>query len=350
MWPYWLMFLLPAAAAMKGSALAASHGRSRNWSPGWIAVVVVLAVAIGYRHEVGGDWGSYLRQFYEEGELVTDPGYRLLNTFVYDLGGDIYDVNLVCGLIFSFCLAWFCRDLPRPWLALAVAIPYLVIVVGMGYTRQAVALGFAMLGMSLLQRGATVWFVFWILIGATFHKTAVLLVPIAALTRSKNRYWTIVWVALIGALSYQVLLRDQAQELYAAYVEAEYQSEGALVRALMNALPGAILLLWRKRFQLGPQSALWTWMAAISIALPFVLVTSSASTAVDRMALYMLPLQLVVFSRLPDALGRGVALRRQQWVFCILAYYLAVQFTWLNFATHAEYWLPYQFYPLESLR
>ena len=39
-------------------------------------------------------------------------------------------------------------------------------------------------------------------------------------------------------------------------------------------------------------------------------------------------------------------LRRGRLVLGIVGYYAAVQFVWLNFATHAQYWVPYQFMPL----
>ena len=39
-------------------------------------------------------------------------------------------------------------------------------------------------------------------------------------------------------------------------------------------------------------------------------------------------------------MGRGRGLRN--WVMAVVAYYTAVLFVWLNFATHSQYWLPYQ--------
>ena len=94
----------------------------------------------------------------------------------------------MAGGIFAIGLVFFCRNLPRPWLALAVAVPYLVIVVAMGYTRQGVALGLAMLGLVALGKKGTGWFVFWVMLAATFHKTAVLLLPLAALAAAHNRF------------------------------------------------------------------------------------------------------------------------------------------------------------------
>ena len=279
---------------------------------------------------------------------LTDPGYPLLNWVSAEMGWGVFGVNLIGGAIFAIGLAIFCRNLPRPWLALAVAVPYLLIVVAMGYSRQGIALGLAMLGLVALGRQSVLWYVFWVVLGATFHKSAVLLLPIAALAASRNRYLTAVWVGVVVLGAYSVLLEQEVESLYQNYVAANYQSQGAFIRLAMNALPAAILLIWRRRFPFTKaQGQIWLWFAIISLALFLLLLVSPSSTAVDRVALYMLPLQLVVFSYLPDVLGRSRQNRKELQV-AVLAYYAAVQFVWLNYATHAHAWLPYRFYPLET--
>ena len=66
-----------------------------------------------------------------------------------------------------------------------------------------------------------------------------------------------------------------------------------------------------------------------------------SSTVLDRMGLYLLPLQLVVFTQLPDVVGaRDRA--NTSWVMAALAYYALVHFTWLNFASNRIYWVPYR--------
>jgi hypothetical protein len=358
MWPYWLMFLLPALAALtsrRHRPHAATGLRSLKLHEAWLAAVLVLAVLIGFRFEVGGDWSNYVGYVYDarytpiatilEGR---DPGYYLLNWISAQMGWDIYGVNLICGAIFSIGLAVFCRSLPRPWLALAVAVPYMVIVVAMGYSRQGVALGLAMLGLVALGRRETLWFVFWVVLGATFHKSAVILLPIAALAATRNRYWTALWVGVIAFGAYILLLEQAVESLVTNYLEAEYQSQGAMIRLLMNAVPAAILLLWQRRFEFSETEAvLWRWFAIISLALLVLFLVSPSSTAVDRVALYMLPLQLVVFAHLPDVFGRR-GRRNDELVLAVLFYYAAVQFVWLNYASHAISWLPYRFYPLEA--
>ena len=345
MLPFWLMFLVPVWAVMVPKRLPPKHALAAWW-----AVGAVFALMIGLRHQVGGDWGSYLNYFRRSadmslGEVIAlgDPGYHFINWLVAQLGGNIYWVNLFCGIIVMTGTVVFCRKQPWPWLALAAAVPYMLIVVGMGYSRQAVALGFALLGLAALGNGRVRAFVMWIAIGATFHKSAVLLLPIAALATSRNRFLSIGLVGVTTGLLYYLLLADASEALWTNYVEAQYQSEGGLIRVLMNVLPAALLIVFRKRLAPDPhERKLWLWIAVFALAcLPLV---GMASTAVDRVALYLIPIQLFVFSRLPR-LASTVKVRTLL-VLAVVGYYTAVLFVWLNFATHAQYWLPYRFMPL----
>lgn len=356
MWPYWMMFLIPAVAAV-GIRRRPLRRPSGKWNLAWVATAISITLLVGYRYEVGGDWGQYLRLVdFISGETLlsalglSDPGYMLVAWLSAWAGWDVYGVNLFCGAVFAVGLVSFCLRLPRPWLALAVSVPYLIIVVAMGYSRQGVALGFVLLGLVALQDKSAFKFAVWVIIGATFHKSAALVLPLAALASRRNRYWTTAWIAVAAAIAYEVLLRDSVDSLYENYVEAEYQSEGALVRLLMNALPATILLFGFRRLRLPPeQVSLWRWFAILSWALLIILFTTSASTAVDRVALYMLPLQLVVFAYLPDLMGsRGRP--KETVVSVVLLYYGAVLFVWLNFAVHARFWVPYRFLPAELLQ
>lgn len=357
MWPYWLFFLVPALSALSEPA------RQRGSRPGvpvmripgaWWATMLALTLVVGWRHQVGGDWGNYLRNYYSAMYAShtpewwwNDPGYRLLEWIALQAGWGVHGVNMMAAVLFSLGLVVFCRHLPRPWLGLAVAMPYLVIILGMGYSRQGVALGCIMAGLVALGNGQVRRFVLWAVLGATFHKSAVVLLPLAALAATRGRLATAIWVGLVTVVAYVTLLADSVDTLGAGYLEAEYQSEGALVRLLMNALPAVILLWKRDRFALDlPRHRLWLWFSLIAIGLMGLYAVSPSSTAVDRMGLYLLPLQLMVFAHLPEVLGRRRG-DNQTWVLAVLGYYATVEFVWLNYATHAFAWLPYRWYPLE---
>lgn len=353
MWFYWLLFSSAVPSAIfsrpKSAGIAVRHAFRLPWQ--WLLLVLLLAIAIGFRYEVGGDWFTYLKHLaVAQGQSISevfawkDPGYQLVNWVSAQLDLGISGTNFVCGLIFSIGLAAFCRSCPRPSLAFLVSIPYLVIVIGMGYTRQGVALGLFMIALVHLGGGRMFSFILWVMLAAFFHKSAVVMIPIAALASSRNRLISVVWVAAATLLGYETFLEASVDDLYYGYIEKQYQSEGALIRLLMNATPAFLLLCFGNRFApYLPSFPLWRWLSLISIALLAALWVSPSSTAVDRIGLYMIPLQLMVLSALPDALrrpnrdGRG-------WAMLVVLYSLAVQFVWLNFANHARAWIPYDSY------
>ena len=169
MTPYWLLFLLPASMALspiKGDKLV-------NAIP-WVTVGLLCFLMIGLRYKVGGDWDNYLtyldharpREFSIGDTLQTAwgnaTGYMLLSWIVIQLGMGIYAVNIVCAAIFTVGLMKYCRNQPMPWVALAAAVPYMVYGVAMGYTRQSVAIGFFLWGLSFLREGKELKYFFWI--------------------------------------------------------------------------------------------------------------------------------------------------------------------------------------------
>lgn len=345
MWPYWLLFAWALFGMMSGS---------RRTGPEqlllWWFTAAFFTVMIGLRFEVGGDWYTYADHMraLASGDLSNalkygDPGYYGMSWLVAQLGGGIYAVNLLCGAMVMAGVVTFARAQPRPWLALLVAVPYLIIVVAMGYTRQSAALGFALIGLVALGRQRVKTFVAWVLIGALFHRSAVLLLPIAALASSRNRVWNMFWVAVVAATGAALLVGKDSETLWTNYVVADYQSQGGLIRVMMNAVPALLILMFRRR--LIPDKAerkLWVWMALLSLAcIPLVVISS---TAVDRVALYFIPIQMYVFARLDQLAGTRNG--RSLLVFCVVAYYAIIQFVWLNFAKTAFAWVPYHFMPL----
>lgn len=352
---YWLLFgclALMAASHMRPQL----HDLKRQpiWKPAWIVAFISLTLLIGLRHHVGGDWAAYLKHveslqstpmadFWQHG----DPAYAFLNWLGGNVWGGIYLVNMVSAVLFSWGLLAFCRSQPRPWLVLVIAVPYLVIVVAMGYTRQGVAIGLAMLGLVALFNGFLLRFLGWIALAALFHKSAVVLAPMALFSGNSRPLLTAAGVTITAALLFKLLLEESIDVLIAGYIEDEYQSAGAAVRVAMNGLPAIIFLLLRKRFALPKHIyRFWTWMAVSALGFVALLYLSPSSTAVDRVALYWIPLQLFVWGRLPDVLSKS-SRRNPVWTIAVIGYSATILFVWLFYADNSFAWLPYRFYPLE---
>lgn len=346
---YWFLLLIPALFSLK-----APRARWTNWQA--ILLCTSLSLFVGLRHEVGGDWFAYIpyltrAQGFTLFQAISewgDPGYNTLNwLFTYQPWG-IYAVNLISSIIFAIGLISFCRSQPRPWLALSLAVPYLIIVVGMGYSRQAVALGLVMPGLVALERGLLRRFFLFIACAATFHSTALVMMiftipAIPGRKLSMRLLRLIIFLLVLFALG-QTFLSSRIDSLVENYIVADYSSEGAAIRASMNLLPALIFLLRPSRFSCLPQQLrLWRSMSLCAVGLALLLVMMpSNSTAIDRISLYVIPLQLFVGSRLPSSGFLGLSPRTL--LVSATVYAISVQFVWLNFASHAGSWLPYSNY------
>ena len=214
----------------------------------------------------------------------------------------------------------------------------------MGYTRQSVAIGLSMIAIIVLTKQRLFIFSFLILLAALFHKTALLLFGLAFLAASKNRFLISIGLLILLYFGYIGFLSESFELFYRFYVLNDYQSEGALVRVSMLLLPSLIFLIWPHRFNLNSfQKQLWIWFARISILLFVMLFVTSASTAIDRLALYFLPIQMIIFSYMPEIFYKKGELNHLI-VLAIIGYYSVVLFVWLNFATFSIYWKPYSNY------
>src|SRR5687767_8444536 len=167
--------------------------------PVWILGGILIFIMIGFRYEVGADWQTYQfifayagRASLERAVSIGDPGYQLLNWSVQELGGEIVWVNVVCAFLLVWGLFRLARTQPDPWLAVLVAIPYMLIVAS-GYTRQAAALGIVMAGLSSLGRGGSLLrFVIYVAVAATFHRTAIAVLPLIIFSRPRNRFLNVI--------------------------------------------------------------------------------------------------------------------------------------------------------------
>lgn len=356
MFLYWIMFLVPAFAALSAKprlSTGPSGFRRIKLTPSWVCVMIALIAIIGFRDRVGGDWSNYFSylfraeyQTFSEALQRSDPAYEIINIISVNMGLGVVGVHVFCGTVFALGLIVFVNSMPRPWLALAVAIPYMTVVVSMGYTRQGVALGFAMFGLVALSRDRFLWFAFWVIVAAGFHRSAVLLISIALLNLDFRRIINLPILLAVAFLMYVAFLENQTDSFVEQYLENQMQSDGAFVRLLMNLFPAVLFMIHRSKFLIsrGEYKTYRTMSLMAIVAFGLLISGAVPSTAVDRMALYIIPLQVFVFSNLPDALG-GPESRKKTVITLILLFYALAFFVWLNFANFSHWWLPYRMFP-----
>jgi len=356
---YWLLFgffaigaLIAPVHAPQTHAVANALVRPPERLPFrlfFLIGAIATIFTIGLRFQVGADWWNYLYIYAQTSRYTLagaiengDPGYQLINWVARYLGMQIWSVNLVAAAFFGWGLYRLCRVQPSPWLAFAIAVPYMVLVVAMGYTRQSMALGVLMAGLAKQSRGASIFnFAIYVALAATFHKTAAVVFPLVAISSRGSRMLNFLIVIFASILLYDFFLQESVSGFVKNYIDRGYDSQGAGIRVAMNMVPAT--LLWIFKGKLGfdeMEYKIWRNLSIASLAFAMLLFVLSSSTVVDRMSLYLMPLQIAVLTRVA-LLGES----RIPGTTAVLAYLFTVQFVWLNFAAHARYWVPYRLYP-----
>lgn len=350
MLPYFLLLLSASVPALLSPRKASGMN---------VLVALLLLVFVGFRYQTGGDWWNYyngmlqafgvpIREYFLQ--QSDESLYGLLNWFGANLFGGLVLVNSVCALIFSLSLVHFCRSQPNSWLALTLAIPYLVIVVAMGYTRQSVAIAFEMLALLAIQSGQNFRFILLILMGSLFHKPVLTLLALAAFSSQSffislpSRYVQLVKLIFIVVAGFGFYSANSS-ELSTFVVGyqgdySDYSPQGAVIRIGVTAAFSAVFLSHKKSFLLSDEVAkIWTGLCLFALLSVVALTLGFLPTLVDRLALYLLPIQLFVGSRMPGTHIFGIT--AQGWKVVLVFFSFLFLYVWLNFANNSWVWVPY---------
>ncbi|HEX5259378.1 MAG TPA: EpsG family protein [Sphingomicrobium sp.] len=345
MFPYLILFGFFGAGAI--AAGTRPHGFYRR---AFVIAWLVLVVTIGLRYRVGCDWPAYefllTQATASVGSAVriTDPAYGLINWVAGSLGFGLWAVDIACAAIFTSGLVIFARAQPNPPLAMLVAVPYLIIVVAMGYTRQSAALGLIMSAIPRYERGEMAGVLVRLVAASAFHLTAVVVVPFFAIGIARDRILTFVLIAVSAVAAYFAFVEPSLGRLVTNYVDYRYSSAGALFRVLMNVIPGLIFIGFRKRFTTSKRErSFWVSISAASLLALLLLYLGIPSTVIDRLALYAIPLQVFVWSRLPTIFGSATG-QSMPLIVAVMLYSLTVEAVWLTQGHFSECWVPYRSY------
>ncbi len=345
---YWFLFGFAALMAL-GFSVAPRPARLGATQSLALVVFALFYTAIATaRFEIGGDWGNYIEIY---GEMVSlrfteavqsgDPLFSVMMWLSAQLGWGVYMPNGVCAGLMVWGAVRLAQRTREPWLALVIAVPYLLIVVGMGYVRQAGAIGLIMMAMAGLGRQNRVLTIVQLGAAAGLHSSAGVVFPLFALAVAR-RNMALAGLMGLAAAAFVGLMLQRLAVLETNYIEESYDSDGATVRVLMNVVPSIYLLArWRRFEALGMERRLWLVVAVANLVALAALYLSPSSTAVDRIALYFAPVQLIAFGNALWLSGLG---QRSAYLVRILALVIAgfVQVVWLLLATNAQFWVPYR--------
>jgi hypothetical protein len=341
---YWLLMAICAAATLTPARLSPAARNVALFMTG-----AMLVVFIGGRSEVGCDWYAYAVKYLDASKYgafeimqAQDSGFGLLNWAFNRADLGLLGVNMFCAIVFVFGLMSLAAKQPRPWLVVAVAIPMLIVVVGMGFTRQSVAAGFLMLALNAATSEKIWRYLIFVALAATFHQSAIVFAPFVVFIDSRRALSISRILSVLIVCAALLLLSTKFEAFRSSYIgNSQWEGEGqaALYRMSLNVLAAGIFFAYRRRWtQQFSDARVFGFLSICSVAIyPFAFLEPVAA---DRISMYLLPFQIVVFARFPSF--AAARLTRTNITVMVLCASAVLMFVWFKFANHSVCWHPYQ--------
>lgn len=326
-----------------------------NFSDYWLLASIAIII-FGLRFDTGGDWWNYNNDFHKIAEqnyfilFGDDPQniiefshitlFWILSSISIEYGYYIY--HMIAMLIGFLSLYFLAKEQPYFWLTITISVHLFLIILIMGYTRQGIAISLMTIGIYFLAKYKIKHFILLLITAVTFHASAIIMVvlalPFLISTNSRNKTFLIGFafiLLIIGADFIQGYIDKKSQH----YIIESMYSVGTVPRLLITALAGFFFFLYKEKWKsVFADYDLWRFFAILSF-LPLPLLLIIPSTTVDRIAFYLLPLQLVVW---PRVIYLSEPLERKLLTFGVVSGYAITLYVWLNYAHNVNMWLPFQ--------
>lgn len=161
-------------------------------------LVLGLAFAVAFlpsaiRYNVGTDYPAYINIYSDLGSHdYLEPGFYALNLVLEWLGFPAQSIIVVSAFLFIV----FAMSAPinnRGWI---IYLSFLLVAYLFSFNgvRQAIALSIGMLSLRFFIQRRDLWFISSVLIGASFHASILILLPIAAFCLIPFREWFKIYV------------------------------------------------------------------------------------------------------------------------------------------------------------
>ena len=321
---------------------------ARRGAPYFTSLLGLIAFA-GFRYDVGCDFSGYLYnwnmmagQTLKSATLLTEPAHWAMIVLLRQAGLDYTYLLVSAAIIFFVGFHALAKRQPNPMAMLALAFPILIIGMPMSGIRQAEAIGIMCLAYNAFVDKRIVRFVLLVGLATLFHQSAmvfVALAPLIPIQLNKRNVALAVLLALPGL--YLMSHSAASQEATSRYIDTGTDAAGAAFRLLLLVLSGLLYLWklrpkWQREF---PEDCklvtIGAWLMVALFGLFFV-----SSVIGDRFGYYLIPLQLMIFVRLPYIQGLK---NRKTWTLLPYAGMTLVFLVWTQLSWHFQQcYIPYQ--------
>lgn len=306
--------------ALSLATLGAAEVRRQVYFP----VLLALFVFAAFRFQVGCDWSGYYYQYlaaeYDAKSKIValdDPIWWLIfsgvsvNDFVYPV------INVVASAIFFFGVHSLARRQPDPLAFLVMLFPILVINMPMSGIRQGAAIGVICIAFGAFIDRRPLRYAALVLIAGGLHISALVfmvLLPIMSGRASAVRLLIAAMLAIPGL--FFLSQGSSTGTVVNRYIGSGVDAFGAIFRVgaiFISAMYFFIFLSKKWKINFNKDHNIANFGAIGMIVTLFIL---PASTVVsDRFAYYLVPLQAMIFARIPF-----IHFNSSKWLHVVLPY------------------------------
>ena len=274
----------------------------------YFLVLATLFVFSAFRYQVGCDWSGYYKQYLVaaglDWSLITErpePIWWAILWWINEMGLPYPVANIASSTVFFVGVHVLARRQPDPLGFLVLLFPILIINMPMSGIRQGAAIGLLCIAFVAFIDRRALWFALWVVLAAGFHSSALifmLLLPVATGRYTQNRLMLAAILAVPGA--FFLASGDAAEVATSRYVGTGVDAAGAAFRVGLLGLSALYFFLFvrKKWLRTWPQDYSLASIGAIGMALAILLVPVS-SVIGDRFGYYLIPIQVMIFARLP---------------------------------------------------
>ena len=274
----------------------------------YAVVLFGLFMFAAFRYQVGCDWTGYYFQYtvvanfeWSTALAVREPlwwailGWINANDLPYPVA------NIVSSAIFFAGIHILARRQPDPLGFLVLLFPILIINMPMSGIRQGAAIGLICISFAAFIDRRPLQFASWVMVAAGFQASALvvlLLWPVATGRYTRSRLMMAAVLALPGV--YFLVTGVFLEMEISRYVGTGIDAAGAVFRVCILGLTALYFFLFvhKKWLLVWPRDYSLVSIGAIGMALvPLILPISSVIG--DRFGYYLIPIQAMIFARLP---------------------------------------------------
>jgi len=336
-----------AYAGLLLAVILGTQGRDIRRFLYW-AVLGGLFLFSGFRWQVGCDWTGYLNNWmlWRPGSLTDisewrDPAHWALIDVLKSNGLSYPYLNVATSGIFCLGLHVIARKQPSPLAFIVLAFPILIINMPMSGIRQAASIGFVSMAFMAFNARRPVLFAGLVGAGALFHASALVFLLLAPFIYGAYSKRNIAFAAILATPGAYVLLQSDPAELATSrYIGTGVDAAGAAFRLGLLTLTGVFYFMflqrrWKRAF---PEDYKLVSLGALLMVGFFALFFVS-SVIGDRFGYYLIPLQLMILTRIPY-LFRGQ--KRELYSLAPYATLSIVFVVWTQFSWHFQQcYIPY---------